>query len=277
MPANIIIGAQWGDEGKGRIADWLAADSDMVARYAGGDNAGHTVNVGGDTFKLHLVPSGILHEDVICLLGGGMVINPAKLVEELDGLAAREVDISPQRLLIADSAHIITPAHLALDGASEAHRADKALGTTKRGIGPAYTDKAARIGLRAGLMRSPDAFGEAVSESIKRGNRELETHYGQPTLDASEIVEAYQGYARRLAPHLVDGPQNVHAVLENSGARHAARHRSRQLSLRHEFVHCDGRRANRTGFRAELRGSGGWRRQGVQHARRRGTIPHRVT
>jgi adenylosuccinate synthase len=218
MPANIIIGAQWGDEGKGRIADWLAADSDMVARYAGGDNAGHTVNVGGDTFKLHLVPSGILHEDVICLLGGGMVINPAKLVEELDGLAAREVDISPQRLLIADSAHIITPAHLALDGASEAHRADKALGTTKRGIGPAYTDKAARIGLRAGLMRSPDAFGEAVSESIKRGNRELETHYGQPTLDASEIVEAYQGYARRLAPHLVDGPQNVHRVLENSGA-----------------------------------------------------------
>lgn len=215
MPANILVGAQWGDEGKGRIADWLAADSDIVARYAGGDNAGHTVNVGGDTFKLHLVTSGILHEGVTSLLGGGMVINPAKLVEEMDGLAARGVDVSPERLLIADSAHIITPAHLALDGASEEHRADKALGTTKRGIGPAYTDKAARIGLRAGQMRNPDAFTDAVAAAVERSNRELEVRYSQSTIDVDQTARAYRAFAEQLAPHLVDGPVNIHGALES--------------------------------------------------------------
>lgn len=214
MPANILVGAQWGDEGKGRIADWMAADSQMVARYAGGDNAGHTVNVGGDTFKLHLVPSGILYEGMRCLLGGGMVINPDKLAEELDGLEARGVDVSPERLMIADSAHVITPVHLALDGAKETRLGDDALGTTKRGIGPTYTDKAARRGLRTGQMRDPDAFAEAVAELVEEGNWLLANRYNQPTVDFEATVERYRGHAERFKPYLVDGPANVHKVLE---------------------------------------------------------------
>src|SRR5690349_8258643 len=153
MPATVIIGAQWGDEGKGRIADWLAAKSDIVARFSGGDNAGHTIRVGDETFKLHLVPCGVIHPNARCVMGGGMVINPIKLVEELKALEARGVDISPGRIVLAETAHMITPGHIALDGADEAMRGDEAIGTTKRGIGPAYTDKASRSGIRAGAMK----------------------------------------------------------------------------------------------------------------------------
>ena len=150
MPVTLIIGAQWGDEGKGRVADVLGADADVVARYAGGDNAGHTIAVGDEVFKLHLVPSGILHEDVSCVLGNGMVINPVNLLAEMDGLRARGVDLSPERFLISSRAHIITPAHIALDRASEQALGEQAIGTTLRGIGPAYLDKTGRRGIRAG-------------------------------------------------------------------------------------------------------------------------------
>src|SRR5690606_8844704 len=119
MPATILVGAQWGDEGKGRVADWLASQSDVVARFAGGDNAGHTVVVGDSVFKLHLVPSGILHDQVICVLGNGMVINPVNLLREIDELLAAGVDVTPERLIISTRAHMITPAHVALDSASE--------------------------------------------------------------------------------------------------------------------------------------------------------------
>src|SRR5215475_13774213 len=115
MPATILVGAQWGDEGKGRVADWLAAQSDVVARFAGGDNAGHTVNVGKTIYKLHLIPSGILHQHVICVLGGGMVINPVNLLREMDDMRVLGVEISPERLIISTRAHIISPAHIALD------------------------------------------------------------------------------------------------------------------------------------------------------------------
>ena len=204
MAATAVIGAQWGDEGKGKITDMLAAESDVVARYGGGDNAGHTVVVGGDTFKLHLVPSGILYPHVVCVLGGGMVVNPRRLLEEMDELAARGVDVSAAHLLLSSQAHLILPYHIALDGAAERSRGRSALGTTKRGIGPAYADKAARSGIRAGEMRDPPAFAERVRAAVITKNELLTRLYGQEPLPAEEIAGEYREYAIRLAPHLAD-------------------------------------------------------------------------
>jgi adenylosuccinate synthase len=204
MPATAVIGAQWGDEGKGKITDMLAAESDVVARYGGGDNAGHTVVVGGDTFKLHLVPSGILYPDVICVLGGGMVVNPRRLLEEMDGLAGRGADVSAARLLLSTQAHLILPYHIALDGAAEQSRGRSALGTTKRGIGPAYADKAARTGIRAGEMRDPSAFAERVRAAVATKNELLTRVYGQEPLSPEEVAGEYREYAVRLAPYLAD-------------------------------------------------------------------------
>lgn len=204
MPAQVIVGSQWGDEGKGRAADWLAAQADIVARYAGGDNAGHTVRVGDETFKLHLVPSGIAHPDVQCVMGGGMVINPLKLVEELRSLAERGIDISPDRILLSDRAHIISPAHIALDAARETQRGAGAIGTTKRGIGPAYIDKFGRIGLRTGLMRHPDRFAEQVRAHIAASNHLLETVYDAEPLSPDLAVDHLVQAAEFLAPYLAD-------------------------------------------------------------------------
>jgi adenylosuccinate synthase len=206
MPAHIIIGAQWGDEGKGRIADWMAAQSDIVARYAGGDNAGHTVRVGDETFKLHLVPSGVLHQNARCVLGGGMVINPLRLAAELRGLAERNIDISPGRIVIAETAQIITPAHIALDGAEETSRGEAAVGTTKRGIGPAYTDKVARSGVRSGLMRKPDLFAAQVRQQIERTNRLLTSIYDADAIDPETNAAELHDAAMFLAPYLTDVP-----------------------------------------------------------------------
>jgi adenylosuccinate synthase len=204
MTATAVIGAQWGDEGKGKITDMLAAESDVVARYGGGDNAGHTVVVRNDTFKLHLVPSGILYPHVICVLGGGMVVNPRRLLEEVDGLAARGVDVSASRFLLSAQAHLILPYHIALDGAAEQSRGHSALGTTKRGIGPAYADKAARSGIRAGEMRDPLAFAEWVRAAVVTKNEVLTRVYGQEPLSPEEVAGEYQEYAVRLAPYLAD-------------------------------------------------------------------------
>jgi len=177
MAITVILGAQWGDEGKGKITDLLAAEAELVARFGGGDNAGHTVTVGTERFALHLIPSGILYPRVICLLGGGMVVNPKKLLAEMDGLAARGVDVSPGRLKLSGRAHVIMPYHIALDGAAEAARGGSAIGTTKRGIGPAYTDKAARTGIRAQeLLHPTDVLVERVRTRRERGNR----FYGLP-------------------------------------------------------------------------------------------------
>src|SRR5262249_8808306 len=149
-------------EGKGRVADWLAAESDIVARFAGGDNAGHTVRVGDDTFKLHILPSGILHPDVTCIIGAGTVLNPLTLVAELDELLKNGINVTPDQLIIDGRTHIITPAHIALDGASESSLGSEAIGTTKRGVGPAYSSKMARTGIRAHSMLSPEGFGDQI-------------------------------------------------------------------------------------------------------------------
>ncbi|MFN2227527.1 MAG: adenylosuccinate synthase [Anaerolineae bacterium] len=216
MPITVILGAQWGDEGKGKITDLLAAEADVVARFGGGDNAGHTVTVGTERFALHLIPSGILYPRVTCLLGAEMVVNPQKLLAEMDGLAARGVDVSPGRLKLDGRAHLIMPYHLALDGAAEAARGGSALGTTKRGIGPAYTDKAARSGIRAQEMLHPtDEFVRRIRESVAAKNLVLEQVYGQPALDAAQIVETYLGYAERLAPHITDVSEKVADALRS--------------------------------------------------------------
>jgi len=204
MPATVVVGAQWGDEGKGKITDLLAQDADIVARYNGGNNAGHTVVIGSQTFRLHHIPSGILYPHVTCLLGNGMVINPAHLCEELDGLAARGVDISPSRLKISGHAHLILPYHIALDGADEHRRGKKAIGTTRRGIGPTYADKAARTGLRVVDMLDEDAFAEKVREAVKAKNHILEKVYGLDPLDPDRLAQEYRNYARRLAPYVAD-------------------------------------------------------------------------
>ena len=221
MAITVILGAQWGDEGKGKITDLLAAQTDLVVRYGGGDNAGHTVTVGTERFALHLIPSGILYPRVTCLLGGGMVVNPQRLLAEMDGLAARGVDVSPARLKLSGQAHLILPYHIALDGAAEGLRGGAALGTTRRGIGPAYTDKAARSGIRAQeLLHPPEALAQRIREQLAAKNEILDKIYGQPRLDAmaDAMIEETLIHARRLAPYIADVPEMVGHALR-SGKR----------------------------------------------------------
>jgi len=217
MPATIVIGAQWGDEGKGRVADWLAAQSDVVARYAGGDNAGHTVYVGKTVFKLHLIPSGILHEHVVCVLGGGTVINPVNLLREIDEMRALGIDVTPERLIISTRAHIISPAHIALDKASEQARGADKIGTTLRGIGPAYMDKTGRSGLRMGQMLEVESFADALYAQIETANAKL-ARDGCETIDPQKSAEDYIDAANRLRPYLRDTTQYLNKRLRE-GAR----------------------------------------------------------
>jgi adenylosuccinate synthase len=205
MSITVILGAQWGDEGKGKITDLLAAEVDVVARFAGGDNAGHTVYVGTERFALHLIPSGILNPRVTCLLGGGMVVNPKKLLAEMDGLAERGVDVSPERIKLSGIAHLIMPYHMALDGAAEAARGGAAIGTTKRGIGPAYTDKAERSGIRAQeMLHSPSILAARIRDQVSEKNVILNRVYGQPPLEVEAVVEQHLAYSERLAPYVAD-------------------------------------------------------------------------
>lgn len=217
MPATILVGAHWGDEGKGRVVDEFAAKADVVARFGGGDNAGHTVYVDGRVFKFHLLPSGVLREQADCVLGNGMVINPINLLKEIDSLASAGVDISPRRLRISTRAHIISPAHIALDKAAEKARGDKAIGTTLRGIGPAYLDKAARQGIRAGLMGDSEEFAEALHNAVERANRVL-AQQDMELLDPHESTISYIEAAERLRPYLCDTSVYINQRLRE-GAR----------------------------------------------------------
>lgn len=214
MPAHILVGTQWGDEGKGRIADWLASQADIVARYAGGDNAGHTVRVGDETYKLHLVPSGVLHPGVKCIMGAGMVINPLTLASELRALAAQRVDISPNRIQLSTRAHLITPVHRAIDAAREAQRGQRAIGTTMRGIGPAYVDRTAREGLRAGEMENPDIFARRMRARLEAGNQLLaDVYQAEPVPLDSALAELCEA-ASFLAPYLGDSSLTINEALE---------------------------------------------------------------
>ncbi len=211
MTLQIVVGTQWGDEGKGRIVDWFSAGADYVARYNGGDNAGHTVTVGSQVYKLHLVPSGIIHPQVIAVLGNGMVINPRTLLDEIALLRQAGVDVSPRRLRISSFAHLITPAHRALDAALEAARGKTSIGTTGRGIGPAYTDKAARRGLRMGNMLDAN-FVEQLGEHLAEANRMLEL-LGAPPLDPEPVCREYGQYAAALKDYITETSRELHSAL----------------------------------------------------------------
>jgi len=214
MELTIIVGTQWGDEAKGKVTDLLAQDADVVARYNGGDNAGHTIAHQGRTFRLHLVPSGILYPGCQLVIGNGVVVNPEILLEEMDELAALGIDLSPQRLKLSDRAHLIMPYHRALEGAAEEARGDSRIGTTRRGIGPVYADKAARSGLRAGDMLEPD-FASRVREAVAAQNRVLEHVYAESPLPPDEIAAQYAAYAHWLGPHVADTSLLIHRALQS--------------------------------------------------------------
>ncbi len=204
MPLDIVVGAQWGDEGKGRIVDLMAAEADFVARYSGGDNAGHTVTVGEQIYRLHLIPSGIVQPHTTAVLGNGMVINPVTLLDEIARLQQGGIEVTPQRLRISYAAHLITPAHRALDAAQEQARGPDQLGTTLRGIGPAYMSKVGRYGIRMGAMLDLETFADAIEMQVKICNRRLTRLYDAEPLDPHKVALEYAEYARQLAPFIGD-------------------------------------------------------------------------
>ena len=200
MSATAVIGGQWGDEGKGKIVDLLAQEAHIVARFSGGDNAGHTIINPAGEFKLHLVPSGIFAPRAISIIGNGVVINPAVLLDEIDQLNQHGVDTS--RLIVSDRAHLIMPYHLLLDGLEEKLRGGKAIGTTGKGIGPAYTDKIARIGIRAGELLDKETWRERLRSILEYKNAVLTKVYGASPLSLDEVYEQYCSYGERLAPYI---------------------------------------------------------------------------
>jgi len=196
------VGAQWGDEGKGKIVDLLAESSDVVCRYQGGPNAGHTIVRDGETFKLHHVPSGILYGGKVCVVGAGCVVGPELLVRELDELEAR--GITTAGLRISGNAHLIMPWHVAIDSASERHLGKLQIGTTKRGIGPAYADKAARLGIRVQDVLDPKILRQKFETALAEKNLLLERIHGVEPLDAETLADEMETYAARLRPYIAD-------------------------------------------------------------------------
>jgi len=200
MPVIAVIGAQWGDEGKGKVVDLLAQKARMVVRFSGGDNAGHTVVNPYGEFKLHLIPSGIFYPRVVCIISNGVVINPSVLIDEIAQLNQRGVDTT--KLFISDRAHLIMPYHTLLDGLEEESRAGKAIGTTRKGIGPAFTDKAARLGIRAGDLLDKEVLLERLRFVLDYKNTILTKIYGASPLSLDEVYTQYCQYGERLAPHI---------------------------------------------------------------------------
>lgn len=198
----IITGAQWGDEGKGKTTDFLAEQADVVVRASGGNNAGHTVITNGQTFKFHLMPSGILYADKICVVGNGTVIDPKSFIAEIKYVKDR--GFSTDNLYISDRAQIVMPWHLVIDGLSEDAKGENDIGTTRKGIGPVYTDKVERSGIRMHDLMDKDVFTEKLKRSLETKNTLLEKIYGVDTLDYNEILEKYLGYAELLRPHVTD-------------------------------------------------------------------------
>lgn len=217
MANTVIIGAQWGDEGKGKIVDMLSARSQVIVRFQGGNNAGHTIRVGNEETILHLVPSGILHPGALCLVGNGVVLDPEVFLHETEELAARGVDVSPARLAVSKKAHLILPYHKSLDKAREAKRAGHKIGTTGRGIGPCYEDKAARVGLRAGDLADPDLVRAKVRHALLEKNVLLRELYKFEALDPDAVSDGLLALAPRLLPYVQDTDARLHAAMK-SGA-----------------------------------------------------------
>ncbi|MCS1352666.1 adenylosuccinate synthase [Mechercharimyces sp. CAU 1602] len=202
MSTVVVVGTQWGDEGKGKITDFLAEEAEVVARYQGGNNAGHTIEFGGKRYKLHLIPSGIFNKEKVCVLGNGMVLHPEALVEELQYLHGHGVKTDALR--ISDRAHVIMPYHILLDRAEEKHKGTSKIGTTGKGIGPCYMDKAARVGIRVSDLLDADRFATKLKQMLEDKNRLLERLYGIEGLTFQEVYDPYMKLAEQIRPHVTD-------------------------------------------------------------------------
>ena len=213
MPSTVIVGAQWGDEGKGKIVDLLAARADVVARFQGGNNAGHTIVHGDEVFKFHLIPSGILYPDTICVIGNGVVVDPAVLTGEIDGLRERGVDTSNLRL--SANAHLIMPYHLMLDQVGEAKLGKREIGTTRRGIGPCYADKALRLGIRVQDMLDEKILKQKIIAALQPKAQQLREFERDPALDLQTITEQYLLYGSRLEQYIADTTSLIHDALDS--------------------------------------------------------------
>jgi len=209
----VIVGTQWGDEGKGKIVDLLAEFADVVVRFQGGNNAGHTMWVNGKQFISHLVPSGILQQK-ICMLGNGMVVDPKVLLEEIDTLKQNNIDVCPEKMRISEKAHVIMPYHKQIDVAREKMKADKKIGTTGRGIGPAYEDKASRLGLRFTELLDPTTLSEHIENLIEEKNFYLTQYCNDSPLKIRDILDTYNAYARQLAPYITDVSVEIHQSIQ---------------------------------------------------------------
>lgn len=204
MSAFIVLGAQWGDEGKGKMTDYLAETADVVVRFQGGNNAGHTVIVGEKEYKLHLIPSGILYNDKLNVIGNGVVLDPKALFEEISYLESLGVEITPDKLAISDRAHVIMPYHRVLDGIKERARGNKDIGTTGKGIGPSYTDKMERSGIRICDLIHKDVFEEKLKEALEIKNKIITEVFGGEALDYNQIYDEYLVYAEKIRPFVKD-------------------------------------------------------------------------
>ena len=203
MATVIVVGAQWGDEGKGKLVDFLTHKADLVARFQGGHNAGHTVVIKNEKYVLHLIPSGILHKNTVCVIGNGVVVEPAALIDEIVGLKERGIKVGGN-LRLSKNAHLIMPYHIALDNAGERMLGKKCIGTTGRGIGPTYVDKMARTGIRVGDLLSPEIFREKLASNLKHVNFLLKNLYKSGGFSVGKIFDEYMGYARILKKHIAD-------------------------------------------------------------------------
>ena len=215
MSVVVIVGAQWGDEGKGKIVDVLTEKADAVARYQGGHNAGHTVVINNEKFVLHNIPSGILHKGKSCIIGNGVVVEPESLIEEMDGLIKRGIDIG-KNIFLSKSSHLIMPYHAAIEREQERLKGSKKIGTTGKGIGPAYVDKTARTGIRAGELLYPDVFKEKLKNNLVGINRILKALYNAAAFDLDAIYSEYMRYAERLSGHIADTDVIVNRMIDEN-------------------------------------------------------------
>ncbi|MCK4590307.1 MAG: adenylosuccinate synthase, partial [Candidatus Latescibacteria bacterium] len=203
MAVKVVVGSQWGDEGKAKIVDYLTEEADIVVRFQGGANAGHTVVIGQEKFVFHLIPTGIIHPDKICIIGNGVVLDPAVLLEEKENLGEKGIRVEG-RLLVSQNSHLVMPYHKLLDQVKEDSKTGEKIGTTRRGIGPCYTDKAARIGIRAADLLDEGLFREKLAQNIREKNEVLTKIYGREAIDGEKIFSEYREFAEMLRPFITD-------------------------------------------------------------------------
>src|SRR3954470_24832482 len=215
MPGIVVVGAQWGDEGKGKVVDLLAENADAVIRFQGGNNAGHTIVRGDEEFKFHLIPSGILYPGKRCIIGNGVVIDPRVLTDEIDNLRARDIDTSGLR--VSANAHLIMPYHLLLDSAGEARLGNLQIGTTRRGIGPCYADKAARLGIRVQDLLDEKILKQKIYAAMEPKRLMLRPYAKDPALDLHTMTEEYRTFGHRLEPYIADTAPIAWKTLDEGG------------------------------------------------------------